>query len=356
MNRVLIDQRSLAGPGSDRGLGRYAAQIMEAAAKSKTWQPIPVGSGRGLASASVRLHPGARAPFAVYHSTSAGHLPMHKRQPWVCSIQDLIPLDLSDYRRLGIRTRIDFQNARRSEVILANSRYTADRVMARLRVGADRIVIGSLPITDRFISSETRPVRGSVEARYSETPYVVALADLRTPDPRKRYHWITQLASALENKGIRVIVAGRGLDLSPPRNCAYLRELDDQALARLYAEAVAMFYPSAYEGQGLPPLEAMAAGCPVIAFKNTSITEMVSGGGFLLEDPVPWQSGRLAAPMPAFTVSEVQDIVSTLATDASELEGARDHARKAATRLTSTALTQALEHAYGLARDEWRSS
>ncbi len=54
---------------------------------------------------------------------------------------------------------------------------------------------------------------------------------------------------------------------------------DDRLLKRLYLDAAALIYPSIYEGFGLPPLEAMACGCPVVCSKGGSIPEVVGNAG-----------------------------------------------------------------------------
>ena len=55
-------------------------------------------------------------------------------------------------------------------------------------------------------------------------------------------------------------------------------------LRRRYAAAALFVYPSRYEGFGLPPLEAMACGTPVVAFANSSLPEVVGDGGVLVAD------------------------------------------------------------------------
>lgn len=62
---------------------------------------------------------------------------------------------------------------------------------------------------------------------------------------------------------------------------------DDQTLANLYASASAFIYPSLYEGFGIPLLEAMAAGCPVIASNTSSIPEVVGNAGLLFNPENP---------------------------------------------------------------------
>src|SRR5439155_909898 len=60
--------------------------------------------------------------------------------------------------------------------------------------------------------------------------------------------------------------------------------VDDGSLADLYSAAGCLVFPSRYEGFGLPCLEAMACGCPVAAFRNTSLPEVVDEVGRLVED------------------------------------------------------------------------
>lgn len=70
-----------------------------------------------------------------------------------------------------------------------------------------------------------------------------------------------------------------------PGNETWLRRVvcDDRGLAELYAGATAFVYPSLYEGFGLPPLEAMASGCPVLASNTSSMPEVIAGAGLLFD-------------------------------------------------------------------------
>jgi alpha-1,3-rhamnosyl/mannosyltransferase len=63
-----------------------------------------------------------------------------------------------------------------------------------------------------------------------------------------------------------------------------LGHVEDAELADLYAAAGCLLFPSRYEGFGLPCLEAMACGCPVAAFRNSSLPEVVGNAGELVSD------------------------------------------------------------------------
>lgn len=350
---MILDQYSLRGAGADRGLGRYAKTVAEALRNATSTSVIDLhGSTNSSGSELFAIQNGIahlKQPRSVpYHATSVDHLPILKTRPWVCSIQDVIPLDLSGYRRLGIKTRLRFFSARRAEVIVANSRYTADRISARLKVNRNDIEVCPLPVANAYVTAFAPKVLDSdpavAEAR--ARPYIVALADLRSPDPRKRFHWINDLAHGLSGSGIRMIVTGRGLSPEDFPETEVVPALDDEALARLYSLALATFYPSSYEGQGLPPLEAMAAGCPVVAFRNTSITEMVKLSEFLVDDPIPWVLQDLSAPMPSGTMNFVVNRLKGWREDPDRLQSLREEAHDIATDATLSSLGASLATIY----------
>ena len=76
-----------------------------------------------------------------------------------------------------------------------------------------------------------------------------------------------------------------------------LGRIDDDGLAELYSAAACLPFPSRYEGFGLPCLEAMACGCPVAAFSNSSLPEVVDDAGMLVPDGDADALGRAAAEM-----------------------------------------------------------
>jgi glycosyltransferase involved in cell wall biosynthesis len=102
---------------------------------------------------------------------------------------------------------------------------------------------------------------------------------------------ILDQAAALDAAGIDVVIAGAASSIFAPQtetnkrpNVHHLGFVDDDALAKLYETAMCLVFPSRTEGFGIPPLEAMTLGCPVISSNAASLVE-VGGEAVLYVDP-----------------------------------------------------------------------
>jgi glycosyltransferase involved in cell wall biosynthesis len=124
-----------------------------------------------------------------------------------------------------------------------------------------------------------------------ERPYVLAVGTL---EPRKNLERLvaawTALDPAVRGEHVLALVGPRGWDDAPILAAArdagvrLLGRVDEDELRALYAGCTAFAYPSLYEGFGLPVLEAMAAGAPVLTSRTSSLPE-VAGDAALLVDP-----------------------------------------------------------------------
>lgn len=119
-----------------------------------------------------------------------------------------------------------------------------------------------------------------------------------TYDPRKNMH-VIPAALARSGLSIPLVTAGwtgwsrERLDGPAPIELGYA---GDDALAALYSHATALVYPSLYEGFGLPVLEAMACGCPVLTSRLSSLPEVAGDAGLYLDNPSdPDEMGRALA-------------------------------------------------------------
>jgi len=119
-------------------------------------------------------------------------------------------------------------------------------------------------------------------------PFVLAVSSL---NPYKNFHSVVAALDYLSDLDVDIAIAGGanpkvfdGGENALPSNVKYLGYVSDGELRALYSAATAFVFPSFYEGFGIPPLEAMSCGCPVVASNRASIPE-VCGDAALYFDP-----------------------------------------------------------------------
>ena len=173
--------------------------------------------------------------------------------------------------------------ARRSRLVIAPSEHVRSELAGLFGLSMDRVVAIAPGVDPSFArAGDPAPLLRRLGL---ERPYVLALG---TDSPRKNLRLLDTLAPELEAAGLGVVVAGSTRPYLPaPTGATRARRLGyvaDEDLPELYAGAAAFAMPSLYEGFGLPCLEAMAAGTPVVAADRAALPE-ACGGAALLADP-----------------------------------------------------------------------
>jgi GT2 family glycosyltransferase/glycosyltransferase involved in cell wall biosynthesis len=172
--------------------------------------------------------------------------------------------------------------ARRARRVIAPSEFSRREVAEGLGLDPERIAVVPNGVDARFSpSADPEPAR---RAHGLEGPYVLVVG---TRIARKNVTALADAANRLRELGIELVSAGSGRGYMRPGETPPLRALgyvQEEHLPGLYAGARALAMPSLYEGFGLPVLEAMASGVPVVAADRTALPE-TCGGAALLVDP-----------------------------------------------------------------------
>jgi glycosyltransferase involved in cell wall biosynthesis len=252
--------------------------------------------------------------------------PAWTSKPYVLTVLDLIPHVLKDlYRankpgwRFRIARSLEVLAIRQATVLLAISETTAEDLVRVLDIPRERVVVTPLGVDERFFhvakvraqaaGSECGSIRGKLGIPL-ERPIVLYVGG---HDERKN---IGNLVGIVHQAGIELrargkmapllVMAGRvtsrdeidRLDTTlrrygMERDTISLGYVPDDDLKELYAESSLFLFPTLYEGFGLPALEAMAAGLPVVASNTSSIPEVVGDAG-LLFNPLSVDDGARA--------------------------------------------------------------
>jgi glycosyltransferase involved in cell wall biosynthesis len=219
------------------------------------WYPVGLRRARGL---------------DVLHCTTF-RAPALSRVPTVVTVHDLAILRYPDafprwhrlYGNAGLRRVLHAADA-----VVAVSEFTKEEVVALASVPRERIRVLPNGVDEVFTPSGPS----------AEGSYLLVVATL---EPRKN---LGRAVEAARIAGIELRVVGArgwgGVEVP-----GWIGEIPDTELATLYRGARCVLYPSLYEGFGLPVLEAMACGTPVVTSRGTAMEE-VAGGAAVLADPL----------------------------------------------------------------------
>lgn len=235
---------------------------------------------------------------ALWHGT-ANIGPLRGKVPQILTIHDVIewhrgvsfPAQLSFRHKLSRMYRMNALKrlAPRAKAILTVSNHAKDDLVQMLGVDDTRVVV--TPLAAKHTGGEPS---------FPKHPYFLALG---ASDPRKNAKTaLLALQQVPAPYGLKLVGAEEQA-LAPLRALAESLGvgdrvdiegmISDRKLAELYEHATAFLYPSYYEGFGLPVLEAMAHGCPVIASDRSSIPEVMGQAGIALPPDQPKRWGQV---------------------------------------------------------------
>jgi glycosyltransferase involved in cell wall biosynthesis len=206
-------------------------------------------------------------------------------RPWATTLHDVLHLDLPEqfpHALRALRALTYDRAARSADMVIVVSAFVRERAVERLGLEAEKVRVIPLGVDHQrfrprgeerepFLLYPARPWRHKNHARLFE-----AFALLRRTHP-----------------DLRLVLTGGGHeDTLVPDEVDVRGLVSSEELASLYSRAACLVFPSLYEGFGLPPLEAMACGCPVAASRVGGLPETCGDAAVLFD---PWDPEAIAA-------------------------------------------------------------
>ena len=224
----------------------------------------------------------AKSGAELFHGTNF-EVPYLGHTPAILTIHDLSPWRNRAWHDSAARVRRRtpwLVRLKRARMILTVSEAVRAEVIAFFGVPGERVRAVPLAASPLF-----HPIE---ECERSGRPFFLFVGTL---EPRKNVAAVVEawLATRAETNA-DLIIAGRCrsdfVPIPAHDGLIFPGEVPDHQLPRLYSEALAFVYPTLYEGFGLPVLEAMQCGCPVITSRDPAVTEVCAGAAIHADGPL----------------------------------------------------------------------
>lgn len=265
----------------------------------KPW--LPFRRGLSLAAKQMGFSSGLRRhAIDLYHEQN--YVPLGYDVPVVITVHDLSwlhypethPRDRVRWLARGLPKALE-----RAGAIMVDSNFVRTEVIDTFGVAPERVHTAHLGVSSVYRKRTEQETAGALQSMgLSHGRYILTVG---TIEPRKNVLHVleafAQIPAAIRERFPLVVAGARGwraadiksrlrrlADLGQIR---FLGHVGEAALPCLYAGAASFVFPSLYEGFGLPPLEAMASGVPVIASNRASVPEVMGDAGQSLEPDSP---------------------------------------------------------------------
>ena len=283
------------------------ARVAEYGPLPRNFQAVPLEAADNTVKGGIEFRAIVRRlDCDVTHIPHLFWMPRGLDCPYVVTVHDLLEHMYGTHGESGLRRRLHFYLTRRvlrgAARVIAVSQFTKGEIQKLFAIPGDRIEVVYNAIDERFLHGHaTDSDRELIAQRYQVNhPFILYAGAIR---PHKNVVRIIEAFSLLKNelakedqlKDLTLIIIGDDLSSHPrlrrtvvrsgvQQDVRFLGFVPIEVLRIFYDVAKVFVFPSLYEGFGLPPLEAMAHGTPVVTSTTSSLPEVV-GNAALMVNP-----------------------------------------------------------------------
>lgn len=298
---IAIDITPLESGHSGRGIGVYTQLLIESLQKYENQHTYHLFTrGQKLPNSTDLVHYPYFDPFFLT-------LPLVKVKPTVVTVHDLIPLVFPDKFPAGLRGNIRWQIQRLSltgtKRIITDSKCSQGDVSRITGIDKNRIDVVYLAPDPSFQPADSHHIESTRKKYFLTKPYFLYVGDVNwnknVPGLVRAFASVQSKAkisdymlvlvgdaftreTLAETKEIRRLLSALGIE----RLIKRVGRISNEDVIGLYSGAVALIQPSFYEGFGLPVLEAMGCGCPVVSSDVSSLREILGPSIQILPDNI----------------------------------------------------------------------
>jgi glycosyltransferase involved in cell wall biosynthesis len=235
-------------------------------------------------------------PLRLFHATDFFLPPTNPGTRKLVTVHDLSYIHYPEIVMPGMSRLLNTWvpgSIARADHVIAVSEATRQDIITCYNTPADKVSVLYHGVSADFHPAHTPTALAQVREKYNlgDAPFILTVGTIQ---PRKNYLRLIQAFAMLPRElGVSLVIAGgRGWDNQPLFDEVKRRKLNDQVrftgfvadadLPALYSAATLFAYPSLYEGFGLPVLEAMACGTPVVTSNTSSLPEVVGQAGIMV--------------------------------------------------------------------------
>ncbi|UOF91480.1 glycosyltransferase family 4 protein [Fodinisporobacter ferrooxydans] len=214
----------------------------------------------------------------------------------VVSILDVIPfVENGRYvsEKITWFTKRSFQSVNFADMVITISEHSKLDIIKYLNVSPEKIVVTPLgfdPKLSKIVPSEEQ-INKIIQQYHLNEPYILYVGAI---EKRKNINNLIRSFARLQDSNLKLILAGKThedfesflritLDLGIQNKVVFTGYVDDSVLTILYRKAKAFVFPTFYEGFGLPVLEAMSFGIPVMTSNTSSLPEVCEDAAILVD-------------------------------------------------------------------------